>query len=214
MICGTAVGPCTGTLITLKSTDGQRRRVFISTSRSAAEGEAAAATRRQSRRFTGPNAGEDAEPMRRTDSTRARTPAWDGRAREGSSLRADEGSRQGEGVQTRFVGPYDLGHLPLPCPMELDANGNSLTRIASWDDAPITLAQDSISGEATAELIDIGAGTTDLCRMHGTVPGDDDEVIVLEPADGQEVRREGDEPRGDRGDARRVTTSQTARSAC
>ena len=25
-------------------------------------------------------------------------------------------------------------------------------------------------------VIDIGAGTTDLCRMHGTVPGDDDEV--------------------------------------
>ena len=37
MICGTAVGPCTGTLITRKSTAGQRRRVFISTSRSAAE---------------------------------------------------------------------------------------------------------------------------------------------------------------------------------
>jgi rod shape-determining protein MreB len=25
-------------------------------------------------------------------------------------------------------------------------------------------------------VIDIGAGTTDLCRMHGTVPGEDDEV--------------------------------------
>jgi len=25
-------------------------------------------------------------------------------------------------------------------------------------------------------VIDIGAGTTDLCRMHGTVPGDDDEI--------------------------------------
>ncbi|HEX4796315.1 MAG TPA: MamK family actin-like protein [Humisphaera sp.] len=25
-------------------------------------------------------------------------------------------------------------------------------------------------------VIDIGAGTTDLCRMHGTVPGDEDEV--------------------------------------
>lgn len=25
-------------------------------------------------------------------------------------------------------------------------------------------------------VIDIGAGTTDLCRMHGTVPGDDDQV--------------------------------------
>jgi len=44
---------------------------------------------------------------------------------------------------------------------ELDANGNRVTRIASWDDAPITLAQDSVSGEATAELIDIGAGTAE-----------------------------------------------------
>ncbi|HYR27235.1 MAG TPA: DUF4910 domain-containing protein [Thermoanaerobaculia bacterium] len=44
---------------------------------------------------------------------------------------------------------------------ELDANGNRLVRIASWDDAPITLAQDSVSGEATAELIDIGAGTAE-----------------------------------------------------
>jgi rod shape-determining protein MreB len=25
-------------------------------------------------------------------------------------------------------------------------------------------------------VIDIGAGTTDLCRMHGTVPGDEDEI--------------------------------------
>ena len=33
------------------------------------------------------------------------------------------------------------------------------TRLASWDAMPITLAQDSESGEATAELIDIGNGT-------------------------------------------------------
>ena len=44
---------------------------------------------------------------------------------------------------------------------ELDANGNRTVRIASWDEAPITLAQDSISGEATGELIDIGAGTAE-----------------------------------------------------
>src|SRR5438552_11359440 len=28
-------------------------------------------------------------------------------------------------------------------------------------------------------VIDIGAGTTDLCRMHGTVPGDEDEVDLI-----------------------------------
>lgn len=27
-------------------------------------------------------------------------------------------------------------------------------------------------------VIDIGAGTTDLCRMHGTVPGDDDQISL------------------------------------
>ncbi len=27
-------------------------------------------------------------------------------------------------------------------------------------------------------VIDIGAGTTDLCRMHGTVPGDEDEISL------------------------------------
>ncbi len=34
-------------------------------------------------------------------------------------------------------------------------------RIASWDDQPMSLAQDSESGEATAELIDVGAGTSE-----------------------------------------------------
>ncbi|MEO7178650.1 MAG: M28 family peptidase [Allosphingosinicella sp.] len=33
-------------------------------------------------------------------------------------------------------------------------------RIASWADQPITLAQDSVSGRAEAELVDVGAGTS------------------------------------------------------
>ncbi|MFL6844570.1 MAG: M28 family peptidase [Allosphingosinicella sp.] len=33
-------------------------------------------------------------------------------------------------------------------------------RIASWADQPITLAQDSVSGKADAELVDVGAGTS------------------------------------------------------
>src|SRR5262249_37482955 len=32
-------------------------------------------------------------------------------------------------------------------------------RIASFDSIPLTLAQDSVSGEATADLVDVGAGT-------------------------------------------------------
>ena len=34
-------------------------------------------------------------------------------------------------------------------------------RIASWAEQPISLAQDSVSGRAEAELVDIGAGTSD-----------------------------------------------------
>ena len=39
-------------------------------------------------------------------------------------------------------------------------DGRDSVRIASWADHPITLAQDSVSGRAEAELVDIGAGTT------------------------------------------------------
>ena len=34
-------------------------------------------------------------------------------------------------------------------------------RIASWADQPISLAQDSVSGRADADLVDIGAGTSE-----------------------------------------------------
>lgn len=33
-------------------------------------------------------------------------------------------------------------------------------RIASWEQRPVTLAQDSLSGQVTADLVDIGAGTS------------------------------------------------------
>ena len=35
------------------------------------------------------------------------------------------------------------------------------TRLASWEAMPVTLAQDSESGEATAELVDVGNGTSE-----------------------------------------------------
>lgn len=44
---------------------------------------------------------------------------------------------------------------------ELGADGKPLNLIASWDAMPLVLAQDSESGNVTAELIDIGAGTND-----------------------------------------------------
>jgi len=34
-----------------------------------------------------------------------------------------------------------------------------------------------------ALVVDIGAGTTDLCRMHGTVPGDDDQLSLTVAGD-------------------------------
>lgn len=39
--------------------------------------------------------------------------------------------------------------------------GERVRRLASWDAVPLSLAQDSLSGEATATLVDIGAGTSD-----------------------------------------------------
>lgn len=54
---------------------------------------------------------------------------------------------------------------------EVDANGARVNRLASWDDAPITLAQDSVSGDVTAELIDIGAGTADSHYAGRNVKG-------------------------------------------
>jgi aminopeptidase YwaD len=54
---------------------------------------------------------------------------------------------------------------------EVDANGNRVTRLASWDAAPITLAQDSTSGEVTAEVIDVGAGTTEANYTNKEVRG-------------------------------------------
>ena len=44
---------------------------------------------------------------------------------------------------------------------EIGADGNPAIRIASWDAMPLVLAQDSESANVTAELIDVGAGTSE-----------------------------------------------------
>jgi len=44
---------------------------------------------------------------------------------------------------------------------ELSADGKPAVRIASWDAMPLVLAQDSESGNVTAELVDVGAGTSE-----------------------------------------------------
>ena len=44
---------------------------------------------------------------------------------------------------------------------ELGGDGTPRTLIASWDAMPLTLAQDSESGNVTAELVDVGSGTSE-----------------------------------------------------
>ena len=44
-------------------------------------------------------------------------------------------------------------------------------RIASWNDQPITLAQDSISGSASGDLVDVGTGTTEADYAGKNVRG-------------------------------------------
>jgi aminopeptidase YwaD len=44
---------------------------------------------------------------------------------------------------------------------EVAADGAPIVRLASWDAAPITLAQDSVSGDVTTDLVDVGAGTSE-----------------------------------------------------
>ena len=45
------------------------------------------------------------------------------------------------------------------------------TRIASWAEQPISLAQDSVSGRAEAELVDVGAGTSEADYANREVRG-------------------------------------------
>ena len=44
---------------------------------------------------------------------------------------------------------------------ELDTSGNPVIRMASWDAAPITLAEDSVSANVTADLVDVGEGVSE-----------------------------------------------------
>lgn len=65
---------------------------------------------------------------------------------------------------------------------ELAANGNRVTRLASWDAAPITLAQDSTSADVTAELIDVGAGTKESDYANKEVKG---KIVLTSSQPGQ-----------------------------
>jgi aminopeptidase YwaD len=58
--------------------------------------------------------------------------------------------------KSRFAWEVEFAEL-----WELDGNGQRLKRHGSWEAMPLSVAQDSVSGKATAALVDIGAGTTD-----------------------------------------------------
>lgn len=57
--------------------------------------------------------------------------------------------------------PWDADFAELWELRETKAGWIPHARLASWEATPISLAQDSESGEATAELVDIGAGTNE-----------------------------------------------------
>jgi len=68
---------------------------------------------------------------------------------------------------------------------ELDGSGNPITRMASWDAAPITLAEDSASADVTAELVDVGNGSSDADYAGKDVKG----KIVLAASQADAVQR-------------------------
>ena len=57
--------------------------------------------------------------------------------------------------------PWDAEFAELWEMRESNAGWIRHARLASWDAMPVTLAQDSESGEATAELVDVGNGTSE-----------------------------------------------------
>jgi aminopeptidase YwaD len=67
---------------------------------------------------------------------------------------------------------------------ELDANGNPMMRMASWDAAPITLAEDSESADVMADLVDVGEGSSESDYSGKDVKG----KIVLAGAQADAVQ--------------------------
>jgi aminopeptidase YwaD len=68
---------------------------------------------------------------------------------------------------------------------ELDATGDASKRLASWDAAPITLAEDSESADLTAELVDVGEGSSENDYLAKDVKG----KIVLAGSQADAVQR-------------------------
>jgi len=69
---------------------------------------------------------------------------------------------------------------------EVDGKTVRSRRLADWSSVPLSLAQDSLSGEATATLIDIGAGTTDADYRDKDVRG---KLVLTSSQPGSVVER-------------------------
>ncbi len=54
---------------------------------------------------------------------------------------------------------------------EVDAGGRRMRRLADWDAMPLSLAQDSHSGETTTTLVDVGAGTAEEDYLGKDIAG-------------------------------------------
>ncbi len=81
--------------------------------------------------------------------------------------------------------PWDADFAELWELHESNGTWTKHARLASWDAMPITLAQDSESGEATAELIDVNNGTSEQDYRNKDVRG----KIVLAAAQPGAVAR-------------------------
>ncbi len=81
--------------------------------------------------------------------------------------------------------PWDAEFAELWEMRERDGTWVREHRLASWEAMPLSLAQDSESGEATADLVDVGAGTADADYAGKEVRG----RIVLASSQPGEVAR-------------------------
>jgi aminopeptidase YwaD len=81
--------------------------------------------------------------------------------------------------------PWDAEFAELWELRESDGAWTRHARLASWDAMPITLAQDSESGEATADLVDVNSGTSENDYANKDVRG----KIVLAAAQPGAVAR-------------------------
>ncbi len=66
---------------------------------------------------------------------------------------------------------WDVNFAELWEVEQQSGNWKHKTKVADWQSIPLVLAQDSESGEATAELVDIGSGTSEVDYVNKNIKG-------------------------------------------